>query len=103
MSQDVAGEAGFLLDKAKLLGHAIKESTPCCQFQRYKNLIFTLISNNLEKLQTDEYCTQLYVFQHIKRMQPSIVRANTLVCMYNDKQQTTCSLTAVQIIWRGIV
>jgi hypothetical protein len=104
VSRDVAGEAGFLCDKAKVLGDAIKESTSCCQFQHYKNLIFTLISNNLEKLQTDEYCNQLSVFQHIG-MQSNISRATTLVSMYSDKQQqqATCRLTAVQTIWRGIV
>jgi hypothetical protein len=103
VSQDVAGrQAGSLCDKANVLVDAIKELTSCCQFQHYKNLIFTLISNNLEKLQIDEHCYQLYVSQHIIRMQSSIATATTLVCPYNDKQQATCRLTAVQIIWRGI-
>ena len=103
VSQDVAGEADFLCDIAKVLGYAIKESTSYCQFQHYNNPIFTLISNNLEKLQTDEYCKQLYVFQHVIRMQSSIATATTLVCTYVDKRQATYRLTAVQIIWRGIV
>ena len=58
-------------------------------------------TSNLEKLQTDEYCKQLHVLQHIIRMHSSIARATTLVCMYDDTQQATCRLTAVLTIWLG--